>query len=195
VAPVSSAAATVGSRAAAVGVLWNTVVTAAWLLPLLGFAALNATSPPSLPLTIVCAALVVAGFSALLTPDRWLASPARRRPRRPVPVLRAFGRVVPGGAIMNRLAGQRARSPLPRHATVLRALLRRTFEAERTHWWWLLTSAAVIVWAFGIGKRTSGLVLALLNIPLNVYPILLQRYIRARLARLARGRGIDEEER
>jgi hypothetical protein len=176
--------------------LWNTAVTAAWLLPLLAFAALNATSPPPMPLPIVCAALVVLGFAGLRAPDRWLApAHVQRRPRRGRPVLRAFGRIVPGGAVMNRLAGQPAHSPLPRDAALLRALLRRTFEAERTHWWWLSTSLAVIVWAFGIGAHTSGVVLALLNVPFNVFPILLQRYIRARLVRIAHGRCNDEEDR
>jgi hypothetical protein len=59
-----------------------------------------------------------------------------------------------------------------------------TRAGERTHWWWLLSSAAIAVWALAIAAHGFLMLILVAAVPLNVYPILLQRHTRARAARL-----------
>jgi hypothetical protein len=63
---------------------------------------------------------------------------------------------------------------------------------EGLHWGFLIGSAAPIALAFHLGFTTFGAVVLLFNVPLNVYPIVLQRYTRAKLARIGRRRRLPK---
>lgn len=53
--------------------------------------------------------------------------------------------------------------------------------AELTHTWGLLFSLAIAIACFWAGNVSLFLSIALLNIPVNLYPVLLQRYNRLRI--------------
>jgi hypothetical protein len=176
-----------------IGDVWSaaasSVVTLLWAAPLAAFAARHAGSPPPaawLPMIglLVCAGLVAAARlpAPYYVSRRWESSHLYRRLG-----VRAFGGIVPDGRALKRIAGVDGRW-LGRGDQIA-VVQRRTCASERTHWWWLLTGLAVIVWAWSIeAQRTAALLLAL-NVPLNVYPILLQRYTRARIDRIAQRRA------
>jgi hypothetical protein len=168
---------------------WTAVITTAWLAPLLAFAVLHAATPPPSRRLVAMTALLLAGLlAAMRLPGRYFASRGWERGGRVyrrVGVHR-FGAIVPGGRVVRRFAGDGAAPWLD--AALLRSLEQGTRDSEQTHWWWLFTTLAVVLWAWSIGSRWTALLLLVLSVPLNVYPILLQRYIRARLTRIMRTR-------
>jgi hypothetical protein len=60
----------------------------------------------------------------------------------------------------------------------------RTKRTERIHWAIWLGAVPTAVWAVMVRKYWFAVYLSLANIPMNVYPILLQRYTRRRLANI-----------
>jgi hypothetical protein len=66
---------------------------------------------------------------------------------------------------------------------------RRTRKTEKIHWALLLGSVPTAVWAVIVNESWFAMYLVIANVPMNVYPILLQRYTRARLARIRKGEG------
>ena len=72
---------------------------------------------------------------------------------------------------------------------------RSTRRTEKIHWALLLGSVPAAVWAILVRESWFAVYLLVANVPMNVYPILLQRYTRARLARIReRARGTVNEE-
>jgi hypothetical protein len=61
---------------------------------------------------------------------------------------------------------------------------KRTKRGEKIHWALLLGSVPAAVWAVVVQESWFAVYLLAANVPMNVYPILLQRYTRARLARI-----------
>jgi hypothetical protein len=174
---------------------WEVVATLAWLLPLLVFVAVHATTPPAWPVRVAIALLALFALTVpRMLGARWFAVrrwEAGGRVYRLAGV-RFFGRWVPRGKVMNRIA--RARSPQQwcgkrlADGAARAALQHATRESERTHLWWLLLTNAVILWAASIGAWHWTVALALLNVLLNGYPVMLQRHTRARLQRIQRRR-------
>ncbi len=66
----------------------------------------------------------------------------------------------------------------------LLAAAAQTVASERVHWCWLLFSLPFV--AFCCAQRWTGwsVSLALANVPLNAYPIMIQRLNRAKVARV-----------
>jgi hypothetical protein len=189
--------------------LWTAVLTLLWAAPLIAFAALHLGHPPPLPALAAMTALVAAAATRRWIPARWF-SPARWESQRfyRAAGVRAFGRIVPEGAVLTKLEGRRRRagqSPAPSGAAlaslgasatgrVATARARAQLEAatrdsEQTHLAWLLRTLAFVLWAVAIGRTRFAGLLLLANLPLNVYPILLQRDTRARLQRVAAWRA------
>ena len=56
--------------------------------------------------------------------------------------------------------------------------------AERLHWAWLLGSVPAAVWAMIVGEPWFAVYLVVASIPFHGYPILLQRHMGGRLARI-----------
>ena len=56
---------------------------------------------------------------------------------------------------------------------------------EAIHWGFIFGTTPLIMLAFYQGYFVMGWLYLLLNIPINVYPILLKRYTRAKLMRIA----------
>jgi hypothetical protein len=61
---------------------------------------------------------------------------------------------------------------------------RRAKRGEKIHWALLLGSVPAAVWAILVQQPWFAAYLLAANVPMNVYPILLQRYTRSRLARI-----------
>jgi hypothetical protein len=105
--------------------------------------------------------------------------------------VRAFRRLVPNGDWVNRI--RRRRDPHFRvvsHRRAAAAYVARTEEGERTHGVLLLAGLVSSVYARRIGWDGWCAFLTVGNVLVNLYPMLLQRYTRARLYRLlARGRA------
>jgi hypothetical protein len=69
-------------------------------------------------------------------------------------------------------------------------LLREMHTAEGVHWLTCLVSVMLAIWYFGDDHATYGYNMLLVNIPFNVYPIMLQRWNRGRVFRVLRRRQV-----
>jgi hypothetical protein len=101
--------------------------------------------------------------------------------------IRLFRRFVPDGDLANRL--RRRREPdhrLIRGRRSVPAFIRRTELSERGHLVWLLAGVLSAAYAWQIDWPGWALYLTVGNVLVNLYPILLQRYTRARLIRIVR---------
>jgi hypothetical protein len=101
--------------------------------------------------------------------------------------VRLFKRFVPNGDLVNRWA--RRLDPGHRNirdAAAARAWLERTRDSERSHLVLLLMGAFTAAYAARIGWYGWAIALTASNLVFNLYPILLQRYNRCRIARLLR---------
>ena len=61
--------------------------------------------------------------------------------------------------------------------------------AEGIHWGFLIGSLPFIAMTFYLGYTTFGIVFCIVNVPFNIYPIMLQRYTRGKLLRIDRARA------
>ena len=98
--------------------------------------------------------------------------------------VRRFRAFVPDGDLANRW--RRRREPRFRVVGNRRAaklFVRRTELSERGHLVWLAAGVLSAAFAWSIGWRGWAVYLSAGNVLVNVYPILLQRYTRARLVR------------
>ena len=98
-----------------------------------------------------------------------------------------FRKLAPDGDWANRW--ERHRDPqyrIVRGRRSAQAFLARTEASERGHVVLLLLGAASAAWALAIGWPGWALYLSLGNVAVNVYPILLQRFNRARIEALLR---------
>lgn len=76
--------------------------------------------------------------------------------------------------------------------TSLQEYAQRTHAAEKSHLMFLLMGLFTTIYAFRIGWYGWGAYLAISNLIVNLWPILLQRYTRARIARAeARRRQVE----
>lgn len=168
------------------------MVCAAWLVPLLRFWAMvwgvfrppdSAEVAPQLG-SFLAACLLITGFW-------WLPSSYYRTRRfeangRVYELLgvRVFRKFVPNGDLVN--LWRRRRDP---HFRVIssyhsaKTYVQRTITGEKTHVVSLVIGFASSMFAWHIGWTGWAAYLAGGNIVFNVYPILLQRYTRARLVR------------
>jgi hypothetical protein len=99
--------------------------------------------------------------------------------------VRAFRRLVPDGDLANRW--RRRREPgfrMIRGREGARAFLTRNIASEQSHLVLLLAGFATCAYAWRIGWDAWAWYLFVANVAANVYPILLQRYTRTRIARL-----------
>jgi hypothetical protein len=168
--------------------LWLALVTALWAGPVLAFALLHVRQPPG------SGAIVPFLMLSLLTVATWL------RPPRPLLRLRSreiagrpwqrigidtFAAIAPNGRMLRRAeAASRSRAPgRPLSSEELRHALRRAESNESLHITLLLGGCAIAIWAISLGSPNLALYLALAAVPLNLYPIALQRHTRGRLVR------------
>jgi len=96
--------------------------------------------------------------------------------------IRFFKRVVPNGLYINQLA--RRFDPVYRVVRNKQSMIEfeaQTILAERCHLVSLLLMVPSAIYALMLGWYVFAAVILLPNIPLHVYPILLQRYTRARI--------------
>jgi hypothetical protein len=102
--------------------------------------------------------------------------------------VRLFRQVVPTGDLIDR--SRRRRDPGFRvvpNATAAAAYVPQTEQRERGHFVLLLMCAFTAAYAVSIEWYAWAVVLTTGNILMNLYPMLLQRYTRTRLARIAAG--------
>lgn len=136
-------------------------------------------------------ALFVASFLICLTP--WWLPAAYYEVRRfersgrlyELLGVRLFRRVVPDGDYANRW--RRREQPSFRvisNRRLAAAFAERTKLSEKSHLVLLLIGMASSVFAWQIGWRGWAVYLAAGNVPVNVYPVFLQRYTRARIFRI-----------
>jgi hypothetical protein len=101
--------------------------------------------------------------------------------------VRWFRHFVPDGDLSNRW--RRRREPhfkMIRNRDAAQAFLPRNIASEQSHLVLLLAGFATCAYAWRIGWDGWAWYLFVANVAANVYPILLQRYTRTRLARLRR---------
>lgn len=99
--------------------------------------------------------------------------------------VRLFRWVVPDGDAANKL--RRRRWPgfrIIRSRRYARAFMRRTELSERSHLVMLALGSFSAVFAWRIGWAGWAMYLGVGNVLVNLYPVLLQRYTRARLLRV-----------
>jgi hypothetical protein len=187
--PLESAAATRANLVLVLAFAWL------WLLPLLLFwgAAWEPFRPRGRPPAGVAPsglgflAALAACFLPVLLPAAWFQPWEGRRAARLYEALgvRLFKRVATNGDIVNRFL--RRRNPghrVVRDARSARAWAEQARGAERNHLVFMLMGSLSAGYALSIGWPGWAAALAATNVVFNVYPILLQRYNRLRLARV-----------
>lgn len=182
---LAAAAIPPGFVAVATG-LWLLLV-ATLVVPALG-AARRGSGAATLALALAATGLGV-GAAA---PAHWLRLRAGERAGRVYTRLgvRRFRRIAFRGDIMNRVQRRIAGGLGVAGVSSVRfaPLIRWTRRNERIHWAWVLATPALVAWAATHGRPlTAALVLAAM-VPLNLYPIALQRYTRGRLEAAMRAR-------
>ncbi|HEU4888072.1 MAG TPA: hypothetical protein VFV49_09315 [Thermoanaerobaculia bacterium] len=185
------------------------VITTAFIAPPLfflaavfGFLTPNGSSaagvtPHVLPFLIACAA----SFSTWWLPANWYRTRAFEQDGRVYEYLgvHLFRRVVPNGDWVN--AWRRRRDPsfrvVSNYSTAIQHW-RHAVEGERNHIVWFFMSAVAAGYAWWLGWDGWGRYFVGSNVLVNVYPILLQRYTRARIERIVtrgrRGRQVVADE-
>jgi Glycosyl-4,4'-diaponeurosporenoate acyltransferase len=164
--------------------------------PLRPFGAAGPPSPAPAPYALALAACVAAWWApaSYFRTRAWEADGAVYQALG----VRAFRGLVPDGDVVNRR--RRRRNPdfrviADRGAAA--AFVRRTVDSERAHGVLLLAGVVTSAYAWQIGWRGWAVFLGTGNLLVNLYPMLLQRYTRARLHRLlarpGTGRGIHIE--
>src|SRR5215472_7924009 len=164
------------------------VVALTWILPILIFwyRAWD-TSRPLVPLAyLACASVSIA---AAFFPDSYFRPKAfeLRGKLYEAMGVRLFRRFMMDGDYMNR----RLRRAVPNYRFIAGRDSMRRFEAltranERGHLILLLSGLPPTVYAVASGWPKFAAYFVIVNILLNVYPILLQRYTRARICRILR---------
>jgi hypothetical protein len=159
--------------------LWLALVTALWAGPAAGFALFHMHAAPSPGVLAVMAGAGLAAGSVLVhTPRPLLRLRGFERNGRLWERfgVRAFATIAPYGRGLGGRAGDRplGRSGLPDAVVEAEA-------NERLHYAMLLAGGSVAVWAASLGAAPVALYLALAAVPLNLYPIALQRHLRGRL--------------
>jgi hypothetical protein len=173
------------------------VVCAAWIVPLLRFWAMifglfrpphyesgNVAPEPWL-FAVACAVCILPSW---LPPSYYRTRKMEARGRLyELLGVRLFRKLVPNGDFVN--AWRRRHDPGFRVVTNSRSaktFVARTIVGEKTHLVGLLAGIASSWYAWHIGWTGWAVYLAAANVVFNVYPILLQRYTRARLTLIAR---------
>jgi len=106
--------------------------------------------------------------------------------------VRHFRKIVPNGDWVN--AWRRRRDPSFRVVPNVRAaeeLRRRTIVGEKGHIVLLCLGAGSALFAWSIGWHAWAIYLGAANVLANLYPVLLQRYTRARIYRLASRKALN----
>ena len=106
--------------------------------------------------------------------------------------VRRFRRIAFRGDLMNALLrrlGERD-SPLFGNEERWAILVRWSLRNERIHWAWVLAVVPLVAWGCARGSALSAALALGAMIPLNTYPIALQRYTRGRLEAAIRSRAV-----
>lgn len=158
-------------------------VCAAWIAPMLRFW-LHAWDVAPNAIAFAIAAAVVIGL--------WWLPPSYYRSRsfehgRLYPLLgvRLFRALAPNGDLVNRWRRRHDRAfRVIANPTEADTYVARTIAGEKTHLVSFAIGIASSLHAWRIGWMGWALYIAIANVIFNVYPILLQRYTRARITRL-----------
>jgi hypothetical protein len=176
--------------ARAIPPVYVALVTALWLVPVapLGVRATSAATAGHVS-ALIALALGALGFSVgAMAPARWLALGDWERNGSLYARIgvRRFRTIALHGDVMNRLRRRLAGGTPVAGPTIARraALTRWILYNERIHWAWVLGTPPLIVWGAASGYALLATFTFLALVPLNLYPIALQRYTRGRLARI-----------
>jgi hypothetical protein len=181
-------------RAQGVATTFVGIVTAAWLWPIVSFVVVTPMigSTQQRIWTLGAAGLAVGLIAVVVSLPRGyfrlrsFEADGRLYARLGVRRFRAF---VLDGDLMNRWVRRHAPGASPAlSASTLRTWTVRSCVNERIHLAAFVSSIPVIVAAYFVHRTGLALYLSLLNVPFNVYPILLQRYTRGRLLQIVSGR-------
>lgn len=139
---------------------------------------------PPLP---VCFAFLAAGIAVWWLPSSYYRIRGFEQSGRLYELMgvRLFRWLVPDGDAANKLRRrQRPGFRIIRSRRYARALMRRTELSERSHLVMLVLGSVSAVFAWQIGWAGWAMYLGCGNVLVNLYPVLLQRYTRARLLRV-----------
>ena len=145
-------------------------------------------TPPSLSPLPWFAAGLAAGLTALATPGCWYRPRAFEAGLYRRLGVRAFRRLATNGDVIVRAA--RRRYPgYTIHSGDLDQALKNTIIGEKSHAALFLFGAVTSAYAVAVGWEAWAIWSIVTNIIGNLYPVLLQRYTRGRLARMGVGLG------
>ena len=146
---------------------------------------------PLVPLAYLMSSAV--GLTAAFLPDSYFRPRAFELSGRLYEAagVHRFGRFMMHGDYMNR----RIRRIIPGYRFVggrdsLHRVETHTRESERGHLVWLLSGVPPTIYAMVSGWLKFAAYFVAVNIILNIYPILLQRYTRARICRILRDQSL-----
>ena len=170
------------------------MVTGVWLALLapLGLRVITAAMEHRSGAIVAIGVALLGGAIGATLSERWLR-PRRFEARGRIYAhlgVRRFRRIALRGDYMNamlRALGGDAVTPRFRRRAP-RDLLRWNLRNERIHWTWVLAVPPLLLWGAVHAPLAAALALGA-AIPLNVYPILLQRYTRARVAAVSPARA------
>jgi hypothetical protein len=170
--------------AAGIPAIYTFLLLLLWILPLQLFLTrtLEASAwVPVIALTFLC---VVIGVGLPSSYFRLRRAEANGRVYSALGV-RRFRNIVAYGGPMVRLMRRIDPAAYTRlKKSTLAERERRTRKTEKIHWAMLLGTIPAAVWAVWQREYWFAAYLLAANVPMNVYPILLQRYTRARLAQI-----------
>jgi hypothetical protein len=172
--------------AAGIPAVYTFVLLLVWLLPVQIFLSRTLEAGARVPLVVLTFLCVVIGACLPASYFRLRRAEADGRVYAALGV-RRFRNIVAYGAPMVRLMRRIDPASYTRlNKSTLAERERRTRKTEKIHWAMLLGTIPAAVCAVLLREYWFGAYLVAANVPMNVYPIMLQRYTRARLERIRR---------
>lgn len=175
--------------AAIIPAVYTFVLLLVWVLPVQMFLTRTLESSARVPVVLLTFLCVVIGACLPASYFRLRRAEADGRVYAALGVRRFRNVVAYGGPMVRLMRRIDPESYTRLKRSTLADRERRTRKTEKIHWALLLGTIPAAVWA--VLQREYWFVAYLLaaNVPMNVYPILLQRYSRARLQRIKEGIG------
>jgi len=164
----------------------GTAIVGGWIAPLVYFWRIVWLSDRPAPM-VGCLLAMAASLLAIALPARFFRPMGFEAGGRVYERLgiRAFHRLMGDGPLMNRAIRRADPSfRVLRRRNDLPALAARTRLAEQAHWIWFVLGIPPTLAALILGWPKYAALLLVSNVAVNLYPILLQRYLRARIVAL-----------
>jgi len=171
---------------------WAAILIACWVGPPLSFVFNVLEDSPTRSWSLL-ALMTAMFFSCFLIPKRYFELWKFERDGRlyrklGVRQLRWFADHGEGIQAVVRRIDPGWQNPVSKSKRSIESWIKYTQTAEAVHWGWLLATIPAIVLAYYVGKPVFATVYVFANIVVNIWPIMLQRYSRAKLLAIGKRR-------